>query len=59
MKHSLEYAKTHMSVDIEDKNLSAVLHANGMETELKGDDEVVRAMLNPIGRFTESTQKKR
>ena len=49
MKHSLEFAKTHMSVDIEDKNLSAVLHANEMETELRGDDEVMRAMLNPIG----------
>lgn len=49
MQYSLGFSKTTMKVEIDDKNLLAVLHANDVETDLKGEEEVYRALNNPIG----------
>ena len=49
MKHTLEFAKTHMDVEIEPKNLQAVLHANKVAFDLTGEAEVKRAIEAPIG----------
>lgn len=49
MEYSLGFAKTTMKVDIEDKNLLGVLHANEVSIKLTGVEEVKRAMENPIG----------
>ena len=48
MEHSLEFAKTHMSVDIAPENLLGVLHANKVDIDLVGGAEVKRAIKNPI-----------
>ena len=49
MEHSLEFAKTHMSVTIDDEHLIGVLHANEVDIDLVGGEEVKRALENPIG----------
>ena len=48
MQYNLEFAKTSMQVNIKDKNLLGVLHANKIEIGLTGVEEVKRAMENPI-----------
>lgn len=48
MEYKLGFAKTEMSVNIEDDNLLQVLNANEVEVNLTGVDEVKRAMENPI-----------
>lgn len=49
MEYSLGFAKTVMKVNINDKNLLGVLHANEVEIKLTGAAEVKRAIENPIG----------
>ncbi len=49
MEHILEIGKSTMSVDIQDEHLLGVLHANEIKVELVGEEEVVRAIQNPIG----------
>lgn len=48
MEYSLGFSKTSIKVDISDKNLLGVLHANDVEIGLTGKAEVERAILNPI-----------
>ena len=36
-------------VEVPEKNLMGVLHANSVETDLTGEAEVRRALENPIG----------
>lgn len=48
MEYTLGFAKTAMSVNIDDKNMLKVLHANTVEVGLTGALEVKRAMENPI-----------
>lgn len=48
MKYSVEIAKTTMEVEIHDKNLLGILHANNVEAPLTGGEEVKRALDNPI-----------
>lgn len=48
MEHKLQFAKGTMSVDIKDQHLLGVLHANEVKVDLMGDEEVVRALQNPI-----------
>lgn len=48
MKYSVEIAKTTMEVEIHDKNLLGILHANNVEVDLTGGEEVKRALDNPI-----------
>jgi lactate racemase len=49
MQYSLGFSKTIMKVEIDDKNLLGVLHANEVEIDLMGEEEVARALKNPIG----------
>lgn len=48
MEYSLGFGKTNVKINIPDKNLIGVLHANEVEIGLTGADEVKRAMENPI-----------
>lgn len=48
MEYSLGYANTAMKINVDDKNLMGVLHANDVAVDLKGADEVKRALANPI-----------
>ena len=49
MKFELGYYKTTKSLDIPDQNLLGVLTPNPVQTGLTGEEEVVRALQNPIG----------
>ena len=49
MEYKVGFAKTNMSVEIDDKNLIGVLHANKVDIDLVGGAEVQRAIENPIG----------
>jgi nickel-dependent lactate racemase len=49
MEYSLGFAKTTMKVNIDNKNLIGVLHANEVSIKLTGASEVKRAIENPIG----------
>lgn len=49
MKVSLAYGKGEVSLDIPDKNLLATLAPNESAQGLSGEDEVRRALTNPIG----------
>lgn len=48
MEFNLGFAKTTMKVNIDEKNLLSVLHANEVEIGLTGTDEVKRSIENPI-----------
>lgn len=48
MKYNLGFAKINMDVDVEDKNLIGVLHANEVKIDKTGVCEVKRAIENPI-----------
>lgn len=48
MLYNLNFAKTTMQVDIDDKNLLGVLKANEIEEELTEEEEVNRALQDPI-----------
>lgn len=49
MKHTLGYAKSSLSFELDDKNLMCELHPNKVEIGLTGADEVKRALEEPIG----------
>ena len=49
MVHELKFGKGNLSVEIEDKNFCGELLPNEVKTELTGEDEVRRALENPIG----------
>jgi nickel-dependent lactate racemase len=49
MKFELGYYKSTKPLDIQEKNLLGVLTPNEVRTELTGEEEVVRALCNPIG----------
>lgn len=49
MEYDLEFGMTTMKVNIDNKNLLGVLHANEVEVKLTGAAEVKRAMENPVG----------
>lgn len=48
MEYRLGFANTTMKINVDDKNLMGVLHANDVSIDLKGADEVKRALANPI-----------
>ncbi|SKA91220.1 Nickel-dependent lactate racemase [Caloramator quimbayensis] len=48
MEFSLGFSKTTMKVNVDEKNLLGVLHANEVEIGLTGADEVKRSIENPI-----------
>ncbi|HYF84429.1 MAG TPA: nickel-dependent lactate racemase [Clostridia bacterium] len=48
MKFSLGFGKQNAEFDIEDKNLLAVLEPNMVAADKTGEEEVKRALLNPI-----------
>ncbi|QCX33999.1 nickel-dependent lactate racemase [Caloramator sp. E03] len=48
MEFNLGFAKTTMKVNVDEKNLLDVLHANEVEIGLTGTDEVKRSIENPI-----------
>lgn len=49
MKFELKYGKDHVEFEIEEKNYMCSLLPNEIEFELKGEEEVKRALENPIG----------
>jgi len=49
MKFELKYGKGHVEFEIEEKNYMCSLLPNEIEFELKGEEEVIRALENPIG----------
>lgn len=49
MKFELKYGKDHVEFEIEEKNYLCSLLPNEVEFELKGEEEVKRALENPIG----------
>jgi nickel-dependent lactate racemase len=49
MKFSLNYGKGTVDITIDDKNMLAVLQPNSVETDLRGSEEVRRAIGSPIG----------
>ncbi len=49
MKLELAYLKTTQSVEVEEKNILDILTPNKVDIELTGEDEVRRALANPIG----------
>lgn len=48
MEHIIQFDKTTMTVDIGDENLLGLLHANEVEINLMGEEEVKRFLENPI-----------
>lgn len=49
MKLELEFAKTHVHVELDRSNIQAILHSNEVEFDLIGEEEVMRAVEAPIG----------
>ncbi len=49
MEYDLGFAKTTVKVNIDDKNLIGIFHANKVKVKLTGASEVKRALENPIG----------
>lgn len=49
MKFELKYGKDYVEFEIEEKNYMCSLLPNEIEFELKGEEEVKRALENPIG----------
>ena len=48
MQLTFGIGKGTQSVEVPDKNLVGILHANEVETEFRGEDEVKRALASPI-----------
>ena len=49
MRYELKYDNKTMDIHIDDKNLIGILNANKIQVDLMGDEEVKRALENPIG----------
>lgn len=49
MKIELGYGKTTQTVEIPDKNVQAVLEANEIDAEVRGEPVVIEALKHPIG----------
>lgn len=49
MKFELKYGKGHIEFEIEEKNYMCSLLPNEIKVELTGEEEVIRALENPIG----------
>jgi len=49
MKYTIGYGKAKMDFNIDERNLLSILYPNRPEVNLTGEDEVKRALENPIG----------
>ncbi len=49
MKLEFGFGTTVQTVEVPDENVMDILHANQVDHELEGEEEVRRALLNPIG----------